>query len=97
VSTRWRVASAAARPRITRRSAPGSSTAQASSWAPAVQLRLTKHLTPVFGQRRLMSMTTVDVRAFTAWRQAAGASNAEIYRELIGSAGGRPFAMWRRW
>ncbi len=48
-----------------------------------VKLRLTKHLTPVFGQRRLMTITTADVRAFTARRQAADASNASINRDLI--------------
>jgi integrase len=48
-----------------------------------VRLRLRKHLTPVFGHRRLMTITTVDVRAYTARRQVAGASNATINRELI--------------
>ena len=48
-----------------------------------VKLRITKHLVPFFGRRRLMTISTVDVRAFTARRQAAAASNAEINRELI--------------
>src|SRR5712692_9149109 len=48
-----------------------------------VMLRLAKHLTPFFAHRRLMSITTTDVRAFTARRQAAGASNASINRDLI--------------
>jgi integrase family protein with SAM-like domain len=48
-----------------------------------VELRLKKHLTPFFGHRRLMTITTADVRAFTARRQAAGASNASINRDLI--------------
>jgi integrase len=48
-----------------------------------VELRLTKHLTPFFSQRRLTSITTADVRAFTAKRQAAGASNATINRDLM--------------
>src|SRR5712691_6482056 len=48
-----------------------------------VELRLKKHLTPVFGHRRLRTVTTADVRAFTARRQAAGASNAAINRDLI--------------
>ena len=49
-----------------------------------VELRVKKHLTPVFSQRRLMTITTADVRAaFTARRQAAGASNATINRDLI--------------
>jgi integrase len=47
------------------------------------KLRLTKHLTPYFEHRRLASITPVDVRAYTARRQAAGASNATINRELI--------------
>jgi len=48
-----------------------------------VELRLTKHLTPVFGHRRLMTITPAEARAFTARRQAAGASNASINRDLI--------------
>ena len=48
-----------------------------------VQLRLTKHLTPAFGHRRLMTITTVDVRAYAARRQTAGASNASVNRDLI--------------
>jgi len=48
-----------------------------------VTLRVAKHLTPVFAHRRLMTITTADVRAFTARRQAAGASNATINRDLI--------------
>ena len=37
-----------------------------------VELRLKKHLTPFFAHRRLMTISTLDVRAFTARRQAAG-------------------------
>ena len=48
-----------------------------------VALRLTKHVAPFFGHRRLLTITTADVRAFTAQRQTAGASNAEVNRELI--------------
>jgi integrase len=48
-----------------------------------VELRLKKHLLPFFGHRRLMTITTADVRAFTARRHAAGASNASINRDLI--------------
>jgi integrase len=48
-----------------------------------VELRIKKHLTPFFSQRRLTSITTADVRAFTAKRQAAGASNATINRDLM--------------
>jgi integrase len=46
-------------------------------------LRLTKHLTPCFTRRRLMTISPLDVRAYTAKRQAAGASNASINRDLI--------------
>ena len=48
------------------------------------QYRLEHHLRPFFGEgsRRLTSLTTADVRAFSAERQAAGASNGEINREL---------------
>ena len=48
-----------------------------------VELRITKHLARFFGRRRLMTISTVDGRAFAATRQAARASNAEINRELI--------------
>ena len=48
-----------------------------------VRIRLDKHLTPYFQRRRLASITTADARAYTAHRQAAGASNATINRELI--------------
>src|SRR5229473_3431186 len=48
-----------------------------------VELRIRKHLTPFFGRRRLMTITTSDVRAFTAKRQAGGAANASINRDLV--------------
>ena len=48
-----------------------------------LKLRLKKHLTPFFARRRLMSISTIDVRAYTATRQAEGASNASINRDLI--------------
>ena len=48
-----------------------------------VQLRLKKHLTPYFAHRRLMTITTVDARAYTARRLAEGASNASVNRDLI--------------
>ncbi len=41
-----------------------------------------KHLLPFFGGRRATSVTTSDVRRYTVKRQEAGASNAEINREL---------------
>ena len=44
--------------------------------------RIELHLKPVFGNRRLSSITTADVRAFVAVRQDAGAANGEINREL---------------
>lgn len=47
-----------------------------------VERRLRKHLRPVFGQRRMVSITGADVVRFVAQRQAAGASNGEINREL---------------
>ena len=48
-----------------------------------VRLRIRKHLTPFFGHRRLMTITTVDARAYTARRLAEGASNASVNRDLI--------------
>lgn len=47
-----------------------------------VKRRIEKHLEPYFGGRRLASITTDVIRAFVADRQTAGASNAEINREL---------------
>ena len=58
-----------------------------------VKRRVEKHLTPFFGGRRLASITTADVRAYVALRQAQGivnrkgerigdVSNGEINREL---------------
>ncbi len=44
--------------------------------------RIKLHLDPVFRGRRLIGITSADVRAFAAARQLAGASNAEINREL---------------
>jgi integrase len=46
-------------------------------------LRLTKHLTPFFARRRLITICPLDIRAYTAKRQAEGASNASINRDLI--------------
>ena len=48
-----------------------------------VKIRLTKHLTPYFAHRRLMTITTADVRAYTAHRLTQGASNATANRDLI--------------
>jgi integrase len=44
--------------------------------------RVKKHLLPYFGGRRLVQITTADIRAFTAQRLEAKASNGEINREL---------------
>jgi integrase len=44
--------------------------------------RITNHLRPVFGGRRLASITTDDLRQYSVDRRAAGASNAQINREL---------------
>jgi hypothetical protein len=48
-----------------------------------VTLRITKQLTPFFGGRRMAAITTGLVRQFVIRRQAAGASNATINRDLI--------------
>ena len=48
-----------------------------------VALRLTKHLAPYFAHRRLSTIATGDVRAYTARRLAQGASNAAVNRDLI--------------
>ena len=47
-----------------------------------VSRRIRLHLTPFFGGRRMTAITTADVRAFVFQRQEAGASNAEVNREL---------------
>ena len=47
-----------------------------------VERRLRLHLRPVFGRRRMATITTSDVRVFSATRLSAGASHAEINREL---------------
>ena len=52
------------------------------SWR-VVALRLTKHLAPYFAHRRLITISTGDVRAYTARRLAQGASNAAVNRDLI--------------
>jgi site-specific recombinase XerD len=50
---------------------------------PEVRRKVELHLFPYFGERRRMtSITTAEIRAFTVARQDAGASNAEINREL---------------
>lgn len=48
-----------------------------------ITLRIDKHLTPFFGGRRLTGIGTALARVFVTRRQAAGASNASINRDLI--------------
>ena len=47
-----------------------------------LETRFNKHLLPLFGGRRACAINTSQVRRFIALRQEAGASNAEINREL---------------
>lgn len=47
-----------------------------------VETRIRLHLEPYFGGRRMAAITTADARAYTAARQAEGAANATINREL---------------
>jgi len=48
-----------------------------------ITLRIRKHLWPFFAGRRMARITTGLVRQFVVRRQAAGASNATINRDLI--------------
>jgi hypothetical protein len=48
-----------------------------------LSLRINKHLRPFFGAHRLTEITPALVRDFITRRQAAGASNATINRDLI--------------
>src|ERR1700681_3568902 len=47
-----------------------------------VKRRIDKGLMPWFTGRRMASITTADARSYVAHRQAAGAANATINREL---------------
>jgi len=47
-----------------------------------LERRITLHLTPVFGGRKLSAVTIGDLRSFSAERLEAGASAAEVNREL---------------
>lgn len=47
-----------------------------------VRRRFDLHLLPVFGERRALAIVTADVNAYVAKRQAAGATNGTINREL---------------
>jgi integrase len=57
-------------------------TLNAKSSKPELERRITLHLTPYFGGRKLSSISTADLRAFTAKRLEAKASPGEINREL---------------
>jgi integrase len=47
-----------------------------------VEQRIRSHLLPWFGGRRLVSVTTTDIQAYQAARQAAGAANGTVNREV---------------
>src|SRR4029453_7489097 len=47
-----------------------------------LKVRLDRHILPVFGDRNATAINTADVNNFKVRRQEAGASNAEINREL---------------
>ena len=47
-----------------------------------LERRIKLHLAPVFGRLRMQTITTSQIRQFSAKRQTEGASNAEINREL---------------
>lgn len=47
-----------------------------------VRIKVTKHVLPYFTGRRAHEVTTSDIQSYTKERQEAGASNAEINREL---------------
>jgi integrase len=47
-----------------------------------LQRRIKLHLTPFFGGRRMIDLSSADMRAFTERRLAAGAAAAEVNREL---------------
>jgi integrase len=47
-----------------------------------VRIKVTKHVLPYFTSKRAHEVTTQDVQSYTKERQEAGASNAEINREL---------------
>ena len=48
-----------------------------------ITIRVRKHLTPVFAGTPLAAITTAHVRQYIAHRQAQGASNATVNRDLI--------------
>lgn len=47
-----------------------------------LEARIANHLTPVFGKRRLADITPADLTSYCVARQAGGASNGTINREL---------------
>jgi len=48
-----------------------------------VTIRVEKHLRPIFGQDALPAITTARLRVYITHRQAQGASNATVNRDLI--------------
>lgn len=58
-----------------------------------LERRIKLHLLPHFGGRRAAQITTADIRSYTALRQEAGASNAQINRELAALKRGYNLAM----
>lgn len=47
-----------------------------------LERRITLHLTPIFGGRRLSNISSADIRSFMAARLHAGAAAAEVNREI---------------
>jgi integrase len=47
-----------------------------------LEIRLEKHVTPFFGHRKATQIRTAEVRAYVVHRQAEGAKNGTINREL---------------
>jgi integrase len=57
-------------------------TANSRQSLPKLKGRLQRHLTPAFRNQRMSGITTADIRKFIVARQGAGASAAEVNREL---------------
>lgn len=49
---------------------------------PDVERHIRKHLVPFFGGRRMSAITTAHIRSYQAHRQAEGAANGSINREI---------------
>ena len=56
--------------------------ANGRSWIVGLRVRLNKGLRPWFSGRRMVNITTADVRAYVTQRQEDDAANATINREL---------------